>query len=390
MPAFIDYRKYPMLVDIRRYVERRWAHGITLIDVLGMLGSTVMKRAEERVISAIEEDMIRDPSPEVNIDTEILAYHVSLVIVSAIRDKWLMNSYAVKEAKRIYQHLLKEDDKVIEAIGRYLGLRIEYDPEEVASIPCMYSKGQVLYLYLPYRIHFADYVRYTRRLVGDPKWKLTNQFIKKGYVYLDRKRVARILEEVFAEKIAESIKPLDEIPDPLKGVVERIVKMLEEKRGKVIKEVIEKSAPISKVGISLKDIAEELKGIVDLEAFPPCIKSLYDRAIRGDHLSHHERFALATFLLNIGMDVDSVVEVFRNAPDFNEKIARYQVEHLAGLRGSRKKYLPYNCDTMKTIGICLEDCGVKSPLVYYWRQIRRRYRVGKRGEKSEKKPESTT
>jgi len=374
LPAFIDYRKYPMLVNIRRYVERRWAHGITLVDVLGMLESTVMKRAEERVMDAINSEAISDPPPDVNVDAEVLAYHVSLVIVSAICDRWLANSYAVKEAKRIYQHLIREDDRVVEAIGKYLGLRIEYNPDKAATIPYMYAKGQVLYLFLPYRIHFIDYVKYTKRLSGDPKWKLTNQFIKKGYVYLDRRRIARILEEVFAEKILETIKPLDEVPEPIKDIVDHIVKALEEKRGSIFKEVVEKTTSISRTGPSIKEIAEELKGIIDLESFPPCIKNLYDRALRGDHLSHHERFALATFLLNIGMDIDSVVNVFRNSPDFNEKIARYQVEHLAGLRGSRKRYLPYNCDTMRTIGICIEACNVKNPLVYYWRQIRSKYR----------------
>ncbi len=385
MPVFIDYKKYPMLVDIRRYVERRWAHGITLFDVLSMLESTVMKRAEERVRSAILEDSIRDPGPDITIDTEILAYHVSLVIVSSIRDKWLMNSYAVKEGKRIYSHLLREDDRVIEAIGRYLGLRIDYNPEKPATIPYAYSKGQVTYMYLPYRIYFIDYVRYAKRLLGDPKWKLTNQFLKQGYVYLDKKMLARLLEEVFVEKISESIKPLEEVPAPLKGVVERLVKLLEEKRGKIIQESIERGKIPS---VDFKEVFKDLGGIVDVELFPPCIKSLYDRALRGDHLSHHERFALATFLLNIGMDIDSVVDVFRNSPDFNEKIARYQVEHLAGLRGSRKKYLPYNCDTMRTIGICLSDCNVKNPLVYYWRQLRRKYK-GKVKKKREVEVEAT-
>lgn len=369
-----------MLVNIRRYVERKWAHGITLMDILGMLESTVMKRAEERVMDAINNEVISDPSPDIDVDVEILAYHVSLVIISAIRDKWLANSYAVKEAKRIYQHLIREDDQVVEAIGKHLGLRIEYNPDKAATIPYMYAKGQVLYLFLPYRIHFIDYVKYTRRLSGDPKWKLTNQFIKKGYVYLDRRRIARILEEVLVEKILETIKPLDEVPEPLKDIVNRIVKVLEEKRSSIFKEVVEKATFISKTGPSIKEVAEELKGVIDLESFPPCIKNLYDRALRGDHLSHHERFALATFLLNIGMDVDSVVDVFRNLPDFNEKIARYQVEHLAGLRGSRKRYLPYNCDTMKTIGICTKTCDVKNPLVYYWKQIRSKYRRIKKRE----------
>ena len=381
--AFVDYRKYPFLVDVRKYVERRWAHGLTLLDVLSMLGSTVMRRAKQRVLDAIEQDVISDPPVDVSVDDELLAYHVSLVIVSAIGDKWLMQSYAVKEAKRVYNHLVGEDDRVVEAIGRFLGLNIHYDPENAARIPYAYSKGTVIYIYLPYRIHFYDYLRHTKRLVGDPSWKLTNQFIKKGYIYLERRRIARIIEEALAQRILEHLIPLEEVPDVIKGLVEELVKKLEEKRGRIVREVIESGGLSQARDMGLRELAEEFAGIVDVELFPPCMKVIYEKALRGEHLSHHERFAIATFLLNIGMDVDSVVNVFRNMPDFNERIARYQVEHLAGLRGSRKKYLPYSCNTMRTMGICVEDCGVKNPLVYYWRQLRKKYKQRKPRRKEE-------
>ncbi len=381
--AFVDYKKYPFLVNIRKYVERRWAHGLTLIDILSMLGSTVMLRAKQRVIDAIERDAISDPPYNIGVDDELLAYHVSLVIVSAIGDKWLMQSYAVKEAKRVYSHLIEEDDRVVEAIGRYLGLNLKYSPEEAARIPYAYSKGTTIYIYLPYRIHFYDYVKYTKRLVGDPSWKLTNQFLKKGYIYLERKRVARIIEEVLAERILEQLVPLEEVPAIIKDLVEELTKKLSEKRGKIISEIIESGGKVRDKGIGLQELSEEFSGIIDVELFPPCMKIIYDKALKGEHLSHHERFAIATFLLNIGMDVDSVVNIFRNMPDFNERIARYQVEHLAGLRGSRKKYLPYSCSTMRTMGLCIEDCGVKNPLVYYWRRIRKKYRRAKRGEERE-------
>ena len=384
--AFVDYRKYPFLVNIKKYVEKRWAHGLTLIDVLSMLGSTVMQRAKQRVLDAIEGDIISDPPISVSVDDELLAYHVSLVIVSAIGDKWLMQSYAVKEAKRVYNNLVEEDDRVVEAIGRYLGLNLRYEPEKAARIPYAYSKGTIIYIYLPYRIHFYDYLKHTKRLIGNPSWKLTNQFLKKGYVYLERRRVARIIEEALAERILSHLVPLDEVPDVIRGLVNELAKRLEEKRGRIVREIIESGGFTHEKSVGLRELAEEFGGIVDVDLFPPCMKIIYEKALRGEHLSHHERFAIATFLLNIGMDVDSVVNVFRNMPDFNERIARYQVEHLAGLRGSRKKYLPYSCSTMRTMGICVEDCGVKNPLVYYWRQIRRKYR-GKRKQKEEKNSE---
>ncbi len=116
--------------------------------------------------------------------------------------------------------------------------------------------------------------------------------------------------------------------------------------------------------------------------FPPCIKHLIAELKQGKHLSHHERFAVATFLINIGTDVEYVLNLMRYSPDFNEKIARYQVEHLAGLRGARKKYLVYSCDKMKSLGICVAECGTKNPLQYYFRELRKLRGDKKRSSRS--------
>jgi DNA primase large subunit len=73
-------------------------------------------------------------------------------------------------------------------------------------------------------------------------------------------------------------------------------------------------------------------------------------------------------------------------PDFNEKIARYQVEHIAGLRGSRTRYKPPSCQTMRSLGLCVEDgrlCPkwIKNPL---------EFRKPKDRQKDSQKPEQTT
>ena len=71
-----------------------------------------------------------------------------------------------------------------------------------------------------------------------------------------------------------------------------------------------------------------------------------------------ENFAIASYMVNAGYGIDEVVDVFKDRSDFDEKIARYQVEHIAGLRGSRVKYKPPSCSRMKTYGLCIEDGGI--------------------------------
>jgi DNA primase large subunit len=67
--------------------------------------------------------------------------------------------------------------------------------------------------------------------------------------------------------------------------------------------------------------------------------------------------------------VEDVVNFFRSVSDFDERMTRYQVEHIAGVRGSRTKYIPPRCDTLRTHGICHipdEICkSVRHPLAYY-------------------------
>ena len=97
---------------------------------------------------------------------------------------------------------------------------------------------------------------------------------------------------------------------------------------------------------------------------PPCMTAILEALKRGENLPHTARFAIATYLLKRGWDVEQIVELFRNAPDFNEKITRYQVQHIAGRAGGRKEYNVPSCKTMKEWGLCVANCGIKSPLQY--------------------------
>ncbi|MEM2739048.1 MAG: DNA primase regulatory subunit PriL, partial [Candidatus Bathyarchaeia archaeon] len=76
-----------------------------------------------------------------------------------------------------------------------------------------------------------------------------------------------------------------------------------------------------------------------------------------------------TFLVNIGMPIENIIDLFRNSSDFNERLTRYQVEHIAGERGSRTRYKPPKCQTLQTHGLCIgrnETCKqMTHPLAYY-------------------------
>ncbi|MEM2954263.1 MAG: DNA primase regulatory subunit PriL, partial [Candidatus Bathyarchaeia archaeon] len=96
-------------------------------------------------------------------------------------------------------------------------------------------------------------------------------------------------------------------------------------------------------------------------------------AQKGRHIPHIARFTLTTFLVNIGMPTENIIDLFRASSDFNERLTRYQVEHISGERGSRTRYKPPKCQTLKTHGICMtpnKPCAkISHPLKYYQRRF---------------------
>ena len=129
---------------------------------------------------------------------------------------------------------------------------------------------------------------------------------------------------------------------------------------------------VEKIG---KTEMEGFPKVIVQAAFPPCINALYQSFSSGRHLSHIGRFTLTSFLITIGMPSEKVVELFRGFSDYSERLTRYQVEHIAGERGSRTGYKPPKCDTLKTHGVCINPddlCRrIYHPSNYYRMKVRR-------------------
>lgn len=361
---FIDYTRYPFIISPQQYFLNKYGISLNFIDMIKLVDpQKILSRVKDRILGAIKGHI---PNPRnISDDVEILSHYVSLVVLSTLNDKWLIRRYSVFEAKRIEKFLENEEPETLIVIASKLNLSLEFLGKKSLKVPYSIRRGKLTYITYPFRVNVIDYLK-SIRLHVDPSWKLVNQYVSEGYVYLTKQRAVRYLVEIVSSTIESQLKPLklEELPEEMKKIVEEVRTHVERIR--------EKHAEYA-LRASIRESYEELRnlGIVEIEAFPPCIKKLYIEATEGKHLSHHARFTLATFLLNIGSDVDFVVNIFSKIPDFNETIARYQTEHLAGLRGSKKRYKPYNCDTMRTLGLCVVKCKVKNPLVQYYREVLR-------------------
>ena len=125
---------------------------------------------------------------------------------------------------------------------------------------------------------------------------------------------------------------------------------------------------VSEVPILIKSKADELRkkysghyvhrNQFKILEYPPCIKHAMEIINKGENLPHSARFMLATYMLAIGKSEEQVIEIFKNSPDYNEKITRYQVEHLAGMKGSHIKYSVPSCDRLRTEDLCyaVKEC----------------------------------
>jgi DNA primase large subunit len=297
------------------------------------------KRIEEAILYALVSEQLRKD------EIEILSFPIAVMMTAATKDPFLKRRYALAEAKRAYNLLkLEYKEKIIE-IAKIFNWKIKQlerqkAPTEAAA--------------LDFALHFVDYLRNTANF-HEKKWKLVNRLMHNGYVNLTKDEAARLIAEEIRIHIEKKldVKGLT-LPENIVKRVNNLKQLFSRQRGK----------------IRLEEMPKE----VVIAGFPPCIKEMYNAILSGRHISHVGRFALTSFLLNTGMTVDNVVDLFKTLSDFNERMTRYQVAHIAGVKGSRTKYIPPKCETLRTHGVCPgmdEICRkIRHPLAYYRRKLR--------------------
>lgn len=329
MTSIFELAKYPFLPEAAGYVRER---EVRIDELDSPLYERVLERAEERILEALSPHPAEKKCVSDNV--EMLSFPVALMILSRMGNDLLNRRFAVKEAKRAYEHLKLESAEKL----KQLSAAFKWDMR--TSL-----KGLSL--------SFIDYLKASSKM-KESRWKLVNKPVTQGYVSLSKVEVARLLQEEIASTIYRKITTLSPVlTESLEARLKGINKRVEE----ALKPLSETPAP----------------GRLTLSTLPPCVKSLYDAVIAGRNLSHIERFTLTTFLVKMGLKLEEVLGLFKPLPDFDEKKARYQIEHIMGARGSRRRYAPPACKTLKTHGLCRnpdETCRkVAHPLGYYRRKV---------------------
>uniref|UniRef100_A0A7J3ZJD7 DNA primase large subunit PriL n=1 Tax=Fervidicoccus fontis TaxID=683846 RepID=A0A7J3ZJD7_9CREN len=373
----IGLSDFPFIVDNPlEYLEKLGlpSGAKSILEAAELVG--VQSRVREIVQNVLERQVYPLRS-DVEALREALAFHATVAVLALLGDRRLGKRFAISVAKSVTEKLRSAEDKLIVALARRLGLNVaKHESDDSLKVNVRQTVSRNVIKTLQYSIPFVEYLKLSKRFWGDPNWKLTNQMLLHGRVYLERKKLLRLLEEKVVahvegliEKSASEIMQETEVPscftDILTEVREKIAKI-------AARPQLESTSRVE--GLQLPEAPV-------YEAFPPCLKGILTQALEGENLSHHQRFALATFMTWIGAGEEDILEVLRKLPDYNEKKAKYQIEHLMGKRGGGKKYLPYSCATMKTLGMCVAECNTKNPLEAYRRNLKAISRQAERQRK---------
>ena len=338
-----DRVKYPFIEMTAKHVR---GIGIDINDLESDFFIPFLDRTEKRIENALLNVSVHsktkplDKTSEREKEIEIFSFPISVMLVAATEDSFIKSRYALAEAKRASGLLQEEDKKKLLEIAKAFKWEVKLLTNDH-----------------PY-VFTLRFQKFLNNATGfhDRTWKLVNQKMIDGNIYLTQQKFSRLLEEEIRKyvecRLDTKIKSLS---PTIMARVNRLRLMASEKKEQ----------------IRLEAIPER----VVMEAFPSCIKGVYDRVAAGRPASHMGRFGLTSFMLSIGMSAEDVFKFFRSVSDFNERMTRYQVEHIGGTRGSGTKYTPPNCATLRTHGICVSpesECkGAVNPLVCYKKKLKK-------------------
>lgn len=313
--------KYPFSKEAREFVSSRNVR----------LSYDAIERAKNRLTNALKNGSI--PPLELglsgSLENEIVSYAVSRMIISLVKSQFFISRYAIAEAKRASHYLREErSDENLMKIVKELKIEAKFDGD--------------------YSIRFTDYLKYSPKSID---YKLVNKKISNGNVYLKRNEFIRVVEEAIKMMIYSQLPlKIDSAPEEIKKAADEIRKQLPKEESLFI-------VPV--------------KGE---ENYPPCIRKIIADLRASLNVPHTGRWALAVYLISIGVKTDEIVSLFATAPDYDDKVTRYQVEY-----AKKRSYKMPSCLSMDSYGLrvsdcpCINDRRIKTPL-----QFRRGASVGRK------------
>jgi DNA primase large subunit len=312
------FAEYPFLAGAEALL------GGEVVSVRALLTDPAYERARAigraRVLAAADDPRARQDIEELagaEPEVRYLSFLFAQFLLAAAPSPAALRRWAVAESKRTHARLSTVPVEELAEVARRLGVTFEdlgHDRVAIALLD---------YLRLAVPIREADF-------------RLARQDVDHGRVIVDRVRAARLLQEAIRRHLGLAV-----------SLAEEARAAVREREPELFATVAEKMPlPVAR--------ALGGPGSIQPARFPPCIRKMQRTLQAGENLSHAGRFALAAFLHRAGADFETIVDAYRGAPDFDESITRYQVEHITQ-RNDGAGYEPPECETLRTHGLCARE-----------------------------------
>jgi DNA primase large subunit len=332
------HARYPFLAAAREAVDEA---GVDLAAVVAS-EPAVVERAVGRIEGSLSGGTIGQPHQRTRV--ELLSYPVARVIVSLVDEHVLVHKYARAEASTAHERFSEElaaGDELRSTRTERLRLADLLAEFDLASGVRETPDG--------YRVDVGVYLQHAADQWGD-EWRLVNRDLDDGRVPLSEEELLTLLRQAVRHRVEDGL-PFD-VPEPIAAELDDEIDHVRELLAEL-------------------ELTRDIDTVVP-DLFPPCMKHLLDQVQKGEHLEHHSRFAIASFLTSIGMSTDDIVEMFKVNPGFGEEVTRYQVNHIRGST-SPTQYSPPSCATMQSYGDCvnMDDLceQISHPMAYYEQKL---------------------
>ncbi len=247
-------------------------------------------------------------------ELELSSLKVSLIISSLSKNEFLRNKFAVVLSKFLHKKIIDLEGKELERLANKLGIEVESLWMEVSH-------------YLEYSPNSIDY-------------SLFYKDVFQGKVRVSEHELKRIIQEFIYKKLRSFMKSFNP-------------SVLDAQTLNKIKEAVsflENEIPKFSKSVEIKKVSSH----------PPCINKIMKRLKKHENLSHYERWVLAIYLINLGVPIPQINELYKNLPDYKEKITLYQLNHI-----KEKGYSMPSCSKMRTYGVCV-GCDTKNPMEWVY------------------------
>lgn len=325
-----ELAKYPFLADAGQYLPE---YGFTLDQLAEDPDLAVVRqKAFDRIYSTTQMGKVYKPSTEGStaLPLEVLSFILAIILLKQSRANFLIKKFAMQEARGAELFLERDLGRGTTDIQIETTRKIIWDLARVEV-----SKRDKYFV-----ITVPDYLR-RAVLLHAREWKLINRQVKSGWVYLNSHETVRLIRQELVNYISDKISTTATPP-----IVSRLQDMVD-------KLILLNNKFQPQVTYSNK--------------IPPCIQHATETLSEGKNLSHAGRFMLATYLISRGYNLKEIVPYFKNAPDYNESITLYQLNHLAGKSGSNIQYACQSCAKLKMMNLCYatDECaGIHNPMQF--------------------------